>query len=1444
MYPLHYTRLLLTLFVCLAFKAAGAQVPVAQFTANVTQGCAPLSVRFTDQSTGSPQFWNWDFGNGQLSNLQNPTVNFSTPGTYTVTLVVRNQDGVDGETKTGYITVNPSPVAAFEANLTEGCLGSTIRFTDRSTDAGGTITAWSWDFGDGTTSTQRNPSKQYTANGFYTVTLTVTSSTGCRRTVSRGRYIRILSGITNAFRHAQDSVCRAPFPVRFTNESAGPGTLSYNWNFGNGTTSTDKDPTANFSAPGTYNITLVTTSALGCSETLTRSITVTGANPAISAGTVACIETPFPFTNNSSPAPVSSTWDFGDGNTSTATSPSHTYNTAGTYQVKLVTDFGFCKDSVTRALTVTPRPAVNFSASGRTGCAAPLTTNFTANAPGAVSWNWDFGDGNSSNLANPSHTYSTAGNYNVSLTITNANGCTNTIRQDNYIRIRQPQINTASLQGAGCAPYTYTPTPVVNTVVPVTSWLWDFGDGTTSNVQNPTHVYTNTGNYTVILTVSGPGCNTTVTATNAVRVGSSPGTAFTSSATQSCVGSGIQFTNTSAQSDAWEWDFGDGNTSTEENPAHSYAEPGTYTIRFVAINNGCRQEITNTNYITVLPPLARFDFAVQCPDFREVVFTNNSLIDNTQTVSYLWEFGDATASTSTNPNPSFIFPAVGSYNVALTVTNGTCSHRIQREVIITSQSADVSVSNNNACKHERITVSAINSDPTLIRSYEWRINGGTPFAGGRSFDTSFANNGNYTISLTITDINGCVTSLGTPVSIAVTGPVPGLSASNTGACVNGDITLNSTATSSNGISRYRWDFGDGNIIDNSTASVVHRYANSGNYLPSLTIADTRGCTDTAFIPVALQITSPKAGFDISDTLFCPTLPVQFTDTSSGYNLSYRWDFGNGNTSAEQNPTQEFRGGDTTYTIFLEVTDGYGCVDSIRKENLIRIVNPVAAFMVSDSLFLCAPAEVQFTNQSAGYEALLWDFNNDNTSTLENPNQFFNNIGVYNVKLYAYGFGGCVDSAVQAIRFPDPGTTVMNYSPITACNEITTNFTISPIEGLSYNFLFGDGQDTTGATSFSHRYGSPGTYAPRITYTDRMGCIASVGGPSTIRVSGAIVAFAKDRKEFCDNGAVSFTNYTIPLAADPINSINWNFGDGGTSTDQNPNYQFNHPGTFPVTLNVSTQAGCTSTFSDTIRVYRTPSPIINTLPGICVFDTLDINGSLAFADTSITWRWSIGNGMNLTGPEHRVVFNSPGTITANLSAANLLNCTGSTSATIEVYPLPEIQVPTNITVPSGGSAPLQLSYSQEVTSWTWTPSTALSCTNCAQPIANPQFNTVYTVAVVDQNGCRNTAEVPVTVICNTLNFFIPNTFSPNKDGMNDVFYPRGKGIERIASMRVFNRWGQIMFEKRNFGANDPAMGWDGNFQGKPASSDTYVYVVELICENATIIPYKGNVTLIR
>src|SRR5688500_12145878 len=157
----------------LSFVMVKGQVPVSAFSSNTTSGCAALTVNFTDKSTGSPKFWNWDFGNGQLSNQQNPTAVFHSPGKYTVTLVVRNADGTDGHTETDYITVYPSPAADFISNITTTCLPGIVQFTDKSIANAGTINKWEWDFGDGTTSTQQNPVKTYNSTGFYTVSLKV-----------------------------------------------------------------------------------------------------------------------------------------------------------------------------------------------------------------------------------------------------------------------------------------------------------------------------------------------------------------------------------------------------------------------------------------------------------------------------------------------------------------------------------------------------------------------------------------------------------------------------------------------------------------------------------------------------------------------------------------------------------------------------------------------------------------------------------------------------------------------------------------------------------------------------------------------------------------------------------------------------------------------------------------------------------------------------------------------------------------------------------------------------------------------------------------------------------------------------------------------------------------------------------------------------------------------
>jgi len=156
----------------------------------------------------------------------------------------------------------------------------------------------------------------------------------------------------------------------------------------------------------------------------------------------------------------------------------------------------------------------------------------------------------------------------------------------------------------------------------------------------------------------------------------------------------------------------------------------------------------------------------------------------------------------------------------------------------------------------------------------------------------------------------------------------------------------------------------------------------------------------------------------------------------------------------------------------------------------------------------------------------------------------------------------------------------------------------------------------------------------------------------------------------------------------------------------------------------------------------------------------------------------------------------------------------------------------------------MNYTGNITSYTWTPGIRISCTDCPVPYANPQYTTTYNVQVEDRYGCTNSGDITIIVVCGKENVFIPNTFSPNGDGRNEVFYPKGTGLFRIKSMRIFNRWGEIVFEKKEFAANDPSAGWNGIFKGKAASPDVYIYTMEILCENNAIIPFKGNVTLLR
>jgi gliding motility-associated-like protein len=182
----------------------------------------------------------------------------------------------------------------------------------------------------------------------------------------------------------------------------------------------------------------------------------------------------------------------------------------------------------------------------------------------------------------------------------------------------------------------------------------------------------------------------------------------------------------------------------------------------------------------------------------------------------------------------------------------------------------------------------------------------------------------------------------------------------------------------------------------------------------------------------------------------------------------------------------------------------------------------------------------------------------------------------------------------------------------------------------------------------------------------------------------------------------------------------------------------------------------------------------------------------------------------------------------------------------VYPIPTVEIinGSSISLSTGGSVKLSTKNSPDVTRWLWTPSRGLSCNNCPSPVASPTDNIVYKLQVANDANCIARDEIMITSVCNNSNVYVPNTFSPNGDGMNDQFYPRGTGIYTIKNFRVYTRWGQLLYEKKTLDANDAAQGWNGTSAGVKMQPDVYVYMLDVICENSVVFPVKGSITLIH
>jgi len=273
-----------------------------------------------------------------------------------------------------------------------------------------------------------------------------------------------------------------------------------------------------------------------------------------------------------------------------------------------------------------------------------------------------------------------------------------------------------------------------------------------------------------------------------------------------------------------------------------------------------------------------------------------------------------------------------------------------------------------------------------------------------------------------------------------------------------------------------------------------------------------------------------------------------------------------------------------------------------------------------------------------------------------------------------------------------------------------------------------------------------------------------------------------------------------------------------------------------------QYGCTASDSITVKVTQPIKISVSNRDTLCNGDSKQLTASGAQ-----TYQWYPAIYLSDAATAQPTFYASKDTsITYSVIGFAENKCFADTATLkVKVYPIPEMQVAqTSITADAGSQVQLSTINSPDVTKWKWSPAMYLTNPNIPNPVAQPRESITYTVVAANDGACVTRAQIAVTVTCSGANIFVPNTFSPNGDGMNDVFYARGTGLYNIKSFRVFNRWGQLVYEKLNGSANNGVDGWNGTVNGQPAPSDVYVYMIEVMCINNTVVPVKGNVTLLR
>lgn len=535
------------------------------------------------------------------------------------------------------------------------------------------------------------------------------------------------------------------------------------------------------------------------------------------------------------------------------------------------------------------------------------------------------------------------------------------------------------------------------------TYKWVFGNGVVSKEKNPSAYFLHAGKYSVKLFVSNG--TQTDSVTQIITAYPSPKADFVVDKTTACVNEPLDFickaTSGNAPITKYLWGFGDGKTDASASTVHSFKTEGSYNVTLIVTDaNGCTADKTSYSSITVNPnPSAAFTPSVSssCTKTQEVSFYNSSV---GKALTCNWNFGDNSFAVDATPSHLFL---QGKHTVTLTITDANgCSDKATKEVSVTKLETDFIASKENVCVGELVKL--INMSNYKGDSWSWEFGDGTTSAVCHP-EKTYTKPGVYSIKLSLTDGVCSATTTKEQYIHVADGKIPSFTSDVTSSCSTPLHVKFRNTTSNTAISL--WEFGDGTI--STEANPEKTFTDAGAYKISLSSTDSNGCVIKKKVDNYIQAAKPLVRFT-GETFGCAGYPVRFSNLTPSA-TSYLWNFGDGETSTEKNPSHIYKQ-NGRYTVSLTARNGEICDSTITIPGFVNIDTIKVDFAIKATMSSVPPFVCLFTNETVCPNAkYVWDFGDGNTDNSTNPTHIYNVPGNFNVRLVAYSKSGCSNSKV-------------------------------------------------------------------------------------------------------------------------------------------------------------------------------------------------------------------------------------------------------------------------------------------------------------------------------------------------------------------------------------------------------------------------------------------------